>query len=58
MPAKPKALGYVRVSTDEQAANGYGLDVQRAGDPRLLQDPRSRARRHSERRGHFGIERS
>ena len=28
--AKPKALGYVRVSTDEQAANGYGLDVQRA----------------------------
>ena len=28
--AKPKALGYVRVSTDEQAANGYGLEVQRA----------------------------
>ena len=28
--AKPRALGYVRVSTDEQAANGYGLDAQRA----------------------------
>lgn len=28
--AKPKALGYVRVSTDEQAAKGYGLDIQRA----------------------------
>jgi site-specific DNA recombinase len=27
--AKPKALGYVRVSTDEQASKGHGLDIQR-----------------------------
>jgi DNA invertase Pin-like site-specific DNA recombinase len=27
--AKAKALGYVRVSTDEQAIKGHGLDIQR-----------------------------
>src|SRR5436190_14718584 len=27
---KTKAIGYVRVSTDEQAAEGYSLDAQRA----------------------------
>ena len=27
--AQPKALGYVRVSTDEQASKGHGLEVQR-----------------------------
>src|SRR5688500_3608522 len=26
--ARPRAVGYVRVSTAEQAANGFGLDVQ------------------------------
>src|SRR5437899_2280993 len=32
MYAEPvRAVGYVRVSTDEQADNGVGLDVQRLG---------------------------
>ncbi len=26
---KPRAIGYVRVSTDEQASKGHGLDIQR-----------------------------
>jgi len=26
---RARALGYVRVSTDEQASKGYGLDIQR-----------------------------
>jgi DNA invertase Pin-like site-specific DNA recombinase len=35
---KPKAVGYIRVSTNRQADNGYGLDAQREQITRFCVD--------------------
>ena len=34
---RPKAIGYIRVSTNRQAENGYGLDAQRDQIPRYCE---------------------